>query len=157
MIDFPPHIIELLQRQLSQFGRVGATKIYGAPDLATAIPVSSISPVAVIPFKEPGLIIGMYGSEILGTAASYGTTRVRVRIGGQEDLFTDGTVGIFRSMLSLFGGAQNWFPMLRRVIPGVDWVVQYQNLDAAVTKFPEFSLSFIADADIARLSQKQAR
>lgn len=153
MQDFPPHVIELIQRQLSQFGRVGCSKVYGFPDLAAALAVSSTSAPVTIMWREPGVVIAMYGQELAGTAAKFATTRTRIKIGGQEDLFTDGQVGIFRSFLSLFGGAQNWFPIWRRVTPGVEWSATYQNLDGSNTCTPELSLAFIADADIARMSR----
>lgn len=152
--DFPPNVVELVQRQLSQFGRAGATKGYGAPDLPAAIPIGapiSTSAPVNIRFREPGTVVALYGQELAGTAPKFASTRVRVQIGGQEDLFTDGQVGIFRSMLSLFGGAQNWWPVWRRAIPGVDWTVTYQNLDQAATATPELTLAFIGDADLARM------
>jgi hypothetical protein len=75
---------------------------------------------------------------------------VRVRIGGNEDLFTDGQSGVFVPMLALFGQTQNWFPLWRRATPGVDWTITYKNQSGAQTAIPSFILAFIADADIAR-------
>lgn len=148
--DFPPNVIELVQRQLSQFGRVGATKVYAVPELPAVMPASTTSAPQNVKFREPGVVIAMYGQELAGTAPAYATTRARVQIGGQEDIFTDGNVGVFRSFLSLFGGANNWFPLWRRAEPGVDWVVTYQNRNAGGTALPELSFAFIADADILR-------
>jgi hypothetical protein len=92
----------------------------------------------------------MYGQELSGTAAKFASTTVRVQLGGQEDLFTDGNSGVGVSMLSLFGGAQNWFPLWRRVIPGVNWVITYGNNDSLAVAVPSVQFGFIADADIAR-------
>jgi hypothetical protein len=149
--DFPANTIELIQRQLSQFGRVGATKIYAAPALSAAITASvgATSPPQNIRFREPGTVIACYGQELSGTAPKFAKTEVRVQIGGQEDLFTDGNVGTFVSMLGIFGGPNNWFPLWRRAVPGVDWTVTYRNQDGSATAYPSFYLAFIGDADIA--------
>lgn len=150
--DYPPNVVELIQRQLSQFGRVGSTKVYAAPALAAAIAAvagTESQPVA-IRFREPGTVIAAYGQEQAGTTAKFATTEVRVRIGGQEDLFTDGQSGAFLPMLMLFGPNLNWFPLWRRAIPGVDWTVTYRNQSGAATAIPSFGLAFIADADLAR-------
>lgn len=148
--EWPLNVIETIMRQVSQYGRTGSTKVYCVPDLAAAVPISSTQQAAPLQFREPGVVIAMYGQELAATAAKYASTRVRVQIGGQEDIFTDGNAGVGISMLALFGGAQNWFPLWRRVIPGVTWVVTYQNLDAAATATPSVQFGFIADADIAR-------
>lgn len=150
--DFPPNVVELIQRQLSQFGRVGATKIYVTPALPAAIAAvaGTESAPQTIRFREPGTVIACYGQEQAGTAAKFATTEVRVRIGGNEDLFTDGQSGIFVPMLALFGQTQNWFPLWRRALPGVDWTITYRNQSGAQTATPSFLLAFIADADIAR-------
>lgn len=150
--DFPPNVVELIQRQLTQFGRVGATKIYAAPDLPAALAAGTNSPPLNIQFKEPGSAIAFYAQSVgdgVADATAFATTRVKVEIGGQENIFTDGQVGVFRSLLALVGGAQNWFPIWRRVTPGIDWTVTWQNL-SEVTVVPEFSIAVIADADLAR-------
>lgn len=151
MDSFPPNVIELIQRQLSQFGRVGATKIYRAPALSG--PMAALAGTEVSPgpmrIKEPGTMIAMYGQELAGTAAQFAATEVRVQIGGNEDLFTDGQSGAFVPMLALFGGAQNWFPIWRRAKPGTDWFITYRSADA-VAKTPSVYFAFIADGDIGR-------
>lgn len=154
--DVPPHVIELIQRQLSQFGRVGATKIYKAPDLSAAIAAAGANPTIAGPqnirFREKGIVIACYGQERTGTAAKFAQTEVRVQIGGSEDLFTDGQSGTFVSLLSLVGGAQNWFPLWRRATPGIDWSVSYRNQDTGAAANPSFQFAFIADADVQRMA-----
>lgn len=150
--DFPPNVVELIQRQLSQFGRVGATKIYTAPALPAAIAAvagTTSNPVN-IRFREPGTVIALYGQEQAGTAPKFATTEVRVQVGGTEDLWTDGEVGTFVPLLALFGGALNWWPMWRRATPGVDWLITWRNQSGAATATPFLGLAFIADADLAR-------
>lgn len=152
--EFPPNVIELIQRQLSQFGRVGATKIYMTPGLSAAIAAvagTQGGPVN-IRFREPGTVIALYGQEQAGTTAKFATTEVRIQIGGQEDLITDGQSGTFAPMLALFGPNLNWFPLWRRAVPGVDWTFTYRNQSGASTAIPLCALAFIADADIARMS-----
>lgn len=150
--DFPPNVVELIQRQLSQYGRVGATKIYTAPPLAAAIAAvaGTTSAPVTIRFREPGTVIALYGQEQAGTAPKFATTEVRVQIGGSEDLWTDGEVGTFVPMLALFGGSLNWFPLWRRAQPGVDWLITYRNQSGAATAIPFVGLAFIADADLGR-------
>jgi hypothetical protein len=154
--DFPPNVVETIQRQISQFGRVGATKFYVAPLLTAAIPAAasaaapSVSDPVNIRFREPGTVIAMYGQELSGTVAKFAKTWLRVQIGGQEELFRDDQKGVWLPMLALFGPNQNWTPLWRRAIPGVDWTVLYENYDTAATAFPTFVLAFIADADLAR-------
>lgn len=150
--DFPPNVVELIQRQLSQFGRVGATKIYIAPALSAAIAAvaGTTGGPTNIRFREPGTVIAIYGQEQAGTAPKFATTEVRIQVGGSEDLFTDGEVGAFVPLLALFGGALNWFPMWRRAQPGVDWLVTWRNQSGAATAIPTLCLAFVADADLQR-------
>lgn len=149
--DFPPNVVELIQRQLSQFGRVGATKIYVFPALAAPVPTGQISPPTNIRFREPGTVIALYGQEILGTVATFAQTAIRIQVGGQEDLWTDGNSGVFIPLLAAFGPNLNWFPLWRRAIPGVDWTATFQN-NSAGNQTPTAMLSFIADADLGRMS-----
>lgn len=148
--EWPQAVIDTIMMQVAQFGRTGSTKIYAVPRLGTAIPASQTVQAQPLQFREAGVVIAMYGQELAGTAAKFASTTVRVQIGGQEDIFTDGNVGVGVSMLSLFGGAQNWFPLWRRVVPGVNWVITYGNDDAVATAVPSVQFGFIADADIAR-------
>lgn len=154
--DFPPNVVETIQRQLSQFGRVGATKFYVAPLLTTPIPVAvaattpTTSDPVNIRFREPGTVIAMYGQELSGSQTQFAQTWVRVQIGGSEELFRDDQKGVFLPMLALFGPNQNWTPLWRRAEPGVDWTVIFQNWDTGATAFPTFVLAFIGDADLGR-------
>jgi hypothetical protein len=159
MNDFPPNVIEFIQRQLSQFGRVGSTKTLRAPALPAALAAGTAvdSQPVTIRIREPGTIIACYGQELAGTTAKFAATEVRVRIGGQEDLFSDGQSGVFFPMLGLFGPNANWYPLWRRGIPGVDWTIQYRNNDTGATATPSFGLAFIADADLARNMPPGAR
>lgn len=151
--DFPPNVVELIQRQLSQFGRVGATKMYVAPALSAAIAAvaGTISTPVNIRFREPGTVIAMYGQEQAGTVAKFATTEVRVQIGGQEDLITTGQAGTFAPMLALFGPNLNWWPLWRRATPGTDWTITYRNQSGSDTAIPFVGFAFIADADIAKM------
>ena len=145
---FPPNVLELSQRQLSQFGRVGSTKVYRTPAVAAFTGISSPSNIR---FREPGTVIACYGQSSLGTVAEFAQMEVRVQIGGQEDIVTDGQSGTFAPMLALFGPNLNWFPLWRRAIPGIDWTVTYNN-NSLATGTPSFLLAFVADADVLRNS-----
>lgn len=145
--DFPPSYIDITQRQLSQFGRVGATRVYRTPVVAAIAAGLDSNPVA-IQFREPGIVIAAYGQELAGTVANFAGTEVRVQVGGTEDLFTDGVSGQFVPMLALFGSTQNWFPLLRRAVPGIDWQITFRNRTGGNVT-PTFALAFIGDRDLA--------
>lgn len=150
--DFPPSYIDLTQRQLSQYGRVGATRVYRTPVIA-AIGAGLDSNPVPIQFREPGIVIAAYGQEIAGTVANLAGTEVRVQVGGTEDLFTDGTAGQFVPLLALFGSTQNWFPMLRRAVPGIDWQITFRNRTAGNVT-PVFALAFLGDRDLAAAARR---
>lgn len=150
--EFLPHYVELVQRQMGQYGRIGATRIVQTPDVP-AIAASSLAQPQTVNWRNDGIVIAMYGAELAGTPASFASTRVRVQIGGSDDLITDGQSGTYASFLSLFGAAQNWFPLLRKVQQGVQWIVTYQNLNAGGTATPSLSFAFIADDDIKKMAR----
>lgn len=154
--DFPPNSVEIAQRIATQFGRAGATRIVAAPALGNVVPVGVVPGVGLpvtpglagpvtIKFRRPGTVVALYGQELRGTAAAFARTAVRVLIGGQEDLFTDGTSGVYVPFLALFGQTSNWFPLNRRAKPGVDWSIFFANSDTGSTAQPFFSLAFIED------------
>lgn len=149
--DFPQQVFQLLQQQLAQTGRIGATRYIQTPDVGTLAAVAGEqSGPAPIRFPKSGIVLAMYGQVEEASAVNYAATAVRCQIGGQEDLFLDGQGGpAFLPMLGLFGGTSNWQPLMRRVRPGVDWVFTFQNLTGAATLTPSVQLAFIADGDVA--------
>ncbi len=149
-----PHVLELVQRQLGQFGRVGATRIITVPDVdALAAGASVRSAPVPVDWRDAGWVLAMYGQEVAGTAPKFASTRMRVQIGGSEDLFTDGRAGTYCSFLSLFGGAQNWFPLIRRCQPGIPWLVTYENRDGGATATPSAQFAVILDPDVERIAR----
>ena len=156
--EFPPNVVELIQRQLSQFGRVGATKIMRCPSLAAplAAVIGTEGSPQPIQFREKGIVIAMYGQELAGTVANFASTELRIRIGGSEDIITDGSSGTFAPLLALFGPNLNWFPLWRRVVPAVNWQVTWRTM-AAVAADPALCLAFIADADLERMARQASR
>ena len=155
--EFLPHVVELVQRQLGQYGRVGATRIIKTPDVPAIAAVGGTSQPQQVNWRDRGVVIAMYGQELAGTAAKYASTRVKVQVGSNEDLFTDGQAPAFVSMLALFGGAQNWFPLIRWVEPGVVWLVTYENRHATDTATPETEFAFIAEPDVQRMLRDAAK
>lgn len=154
--DFPRQVFELLQQQLASTGRVGATRWLQTPSVGTIAAVAGQqSGPAPIRFPERGIVLAMYGQVQEASAANYASMAMRVQVGGQEDLFLDGQGGpAFLPFLGLFGGVSNWQPVMRRVIPGVDWVFTFQNVVGTATLTPSCQLSFIADADVEKLSKR---
>jgi hypothetical protein len=102
-------------------------------------------------FTKGGIIFALYAQEELATAVSYATTEIKVAIGGSDNLFNDGSAPAFVPLLALVGGAQNWYPLWRRVIPGVDWQITYRTSNA-VAKTPSCFFSFISDEAIRKFS-----
>lgn len=158
-MNTPPNVIESILRQVSQWGPIPGTKAYKVPAIGTsvAIAASAVSPTVLqappLQWRESGFVCALKGSEQSGTGAKFAKTGIRIQIGGQEDLWTDGNSGVDLTLLTLFGGGLNWLPLWRRVIPGVNWVVSWYNYDPAAVVYPEGSFLFIADADLARMAR----
>jgi hypothetical protein len=152
-----PNVVEWAQRQLTQYGRVGSTRIMRVPALATAIAAGAAveATAPVLNFPKAGTVIAMYGQERTGTVAKFATTEVRVQFSGSEDLVSDGNAGEFAPMLGLFGPNVNWFPLMRRVTKGISWTVSYRNTDTGATATPIVMFGFIADDDLARIQARR--
>lgn len=154
-----PNVIESILRQVSQWGPIPGTKAWKVPALGTSVAVASaattptIAQAPPLQWREPGFVCAMKGSEQSGTGARFAKTGIRIQIGGQEDIFSDGNSGVDLSLLTLFGGALNWLPLWRRVVPGVNWVVSWYNYDTVNVAYPEGAFVFIADADLARMAR----
>ncbi len=149
LADFPQNVFGLLQQQLASMGRIGATRLLVTTDVASPAVGQASTPVPVR-FTKRGIVLAMYGQETdTATPAAFAQCGVRCQIGGTEDLFVDGQGGpSFAPMLALFGGVNNWFPLMRRAVPGTDWVFTFRNDTAAGTIDPKVVLAFIADEDI---------
>lgn len=138
--DFAPTPIEIAQRLASQYGRLGATRIYQAPSVG-AVAAGATSQSVPITWRTDGLVIAMYGQTLDGAVASLAGMSVRVQIGGSEDLFTDGNTGVAVPMLALFGQAQNWFPLMRACYKTEVWSVSFVNATAgALTPSVQFAV-----------------
>lgn len=151
--EWPQHYLEYIMRTLAAYGRIGATKLLTFPSFG-ALAAGAFSSPQTIRIREPGTILGIYGDTLNATAPAFAGLQCRVQIGGTEYLWTDGQSPTYVSLLSLVGGAQNWFPLLRRAIPGVDWVADFVN-NSALTDTPSLKLAFIADADVGRQMKQQ--
>lgn len=157
MYDFPKHVFDLLNQQMASMGRIGATRFIVTPELAASpAAVGGLSTPVSVRFTQRGIVLCMYGQEAeVATALTFAQTGVRIQIGGTEDLIVDGQGGpAFLSMLAAFGGQNCWTPLLRRVVPGVDWVFTFRNNRPAGDIDPSVTLAFIADEDIARMTQQ---
>jgi len=157
--DFPKHVFDLLQQQLASTGRAGATRYFVTPFVASPSAAGGLSTPSNVRFTERGIALAMYGQEsVAASALTFAQTGVRCQIGGTEDLFVDGQGGpAFASMLALFGGQNCWTPLLRRVVPGVDWTFTFQNNTPAGTINPQVTIAFIADRDLANMAAQQQR
>lgn len=149
--SYPLAVIQFAQQQLSQYGRLGATKIVTTPALSAPIPgvVGSTQQAPLITWRDPGWAIALYAQTRAGTAPSFAQTDIRVQFPGDEDLITNGTAGDFAPMLSLVGPNVNWFPMIRRVERGDNWTITYKQAGVVAVE-PSVLFAFIADADMAR-------
>ena len=138
--DFGPNAITLAQRLVSQSGRLGATRIYQAPAVGS-VANGATSQAVPITWRTDGIVIAMYGQTLDGAVASLAGMALRVQLGGSEDLFTDGNTGVAVPMLSLFGQAQNWFPLMRQCYKTQVWSVSFTNTSGgALTPSVQFAV-----------------
>lgn len=157
--NYPINPIQWAQQQLSQYGRIGATRLVKVPDLAAplAAPLGSLAQAPQLTWRNTGTVIALYGQEVTGTLAKFAGTDVRLQLTGDEDLITNGSAGDFAPLLALVGPNTNWFPITRRVQQGDNWTVTYRQSDpAATTSFPSILFAFIADADMGRVEREMS-
>src|SRR4029079_4403240 len=163
-MDFPAAIIAMVQKQVVEFGRTGATGIERVPDLRAAIPVAPGAglftevPAPPLTFQEPGFVIAMYGQELTGTPAKFASTELRLQINGTKCLIRSGTNGgAFFPFLGLFGPMLNWFPLTRRVEKNNIWQFIYRNFDTGAVAVPTVGLAFLSDEAIDTMARDLAR
>ena len=160
----PAAVIAMVQRQIAEFGRSGATGIERVADLSAAIAVAPGAglftevPAPLLTFQEPGYVIAMYGQERTGTPAKFALTELRLQINGSRDLVRSGTAGgAFFPFLGLFGPLLNWFPLTRRVEKNNNWQFSFRNFDTAATAFPTVGLAFLSDEQIDIMAAELSR
>jgi hypothetical protein len=155
--DYPLPAIQWAQQQLSQYGRIGATRLIKVPDLAAAVPISAgtgtLAQAPSLTWRDRGTVIAMYGQELAGTVAKFASTAFRLVLTGDVDLVSNGNGGDFAPLLAVFGPNVNWFPMTRRVDRGDNWAVTWRNQDAGATATPTMMFAFIADSDLASVER----
>jgi len=153
--DYPLPAIQWAQQQLSQYGRIGATRLIKVPDIAIAIPAvpGSTSAAPPLVWRDAGTVIAMYGQERAGTVAKFAQTEFRLVLTGDVDFVSNGNTGDFAPLLAVVGPNVNWFPMTRRVARGDNWAVTWRTQDALATAFPTMLFAFIADTDLARVER----
>ena len=145
-----PQQVDWLLRQLAQFGRVPAAQMFASTPLAAPLAAGDTSPAVQVKFPEPGIVIALYGQEAAGSAAALAGTEVRLQLEGVEDFFIDGLGGgTTFPLLGLVGGAQNWYPIMRRASGTSPWLVTWKNTQAAATASPRLGLSFVSDRFLA--------
>jgi hypothetical protein len=153
--DFPQSTLGLVKEQLALMGRIGATRLYTTPPVASPAAAGGVSQPTTIRFNEPGYVLSMYGAELaIATAASQAQTGMRLQINGDEDYAVNGNGGAgFPSLLCLFGSVTNWMPMMRRVVQGDLYVFTFENNTAAGIIAPQVVLACLMDADVARMKE----
>lgn len=154
--DFPKHVFDLLMQQMAATGRIGATRFFLTPDVASPAAAGGISAPSSIRFNVNGIALCMQGQETdTASVAAFAQTAFRCQIGGTEDLFVDGQGGpAFMPMLLAFGGVNNWMPLMRRVREADLWTFTFQNNQAAGTIDPKVSIAVISDSDIVAMGRR---
>jgi len=155
----PINPVQWAQQQLSQYGRIGATRVIKVPQLAAPLSavVGAVAQAPILTWRDPGTVIALYAQERTGTLAKFAGTEVSVQFTGDEFLVTNGTGSDFAPLLSLVGPNTNWFPITRRVRRGETWSVTYRQEDpAGTTSDPSVLFAFIADADLGRITRDMA-
>ena len=158
MNDFPQSQLDLIKQQLALMGRIGASRYYVTPEATfSSTTAGSQSNACNIRFNEPGYILSMYGAErLIVTAASQAKTGMRLQVNGDEDIAVNGNGGpAFPSMLALFGGVNNWQPLMRRVTQGDLYTFTFENNNGAAIR-PQVTLACLMDSDIARMKEINA-
>lgn len=153
--DYPLPIVQWTEQQLSQFGRIGATRLIKVPDLAVAIPAvaGSTAQAPLLTWRDSGTVIALFGQERTGTPAKFALTEFRLVFTGDIDFCSNGSTGDFAPLLSVVGPNVNWYPLTRRVKRGDNWTVTWKNQDAAAVCNPSMLFSFIADTDLASMQR----
>ncbi len=162
-MNYPAAILAMVQKQVIELGRTGATGIERVPDLGAAIPVAPGAglftevPAPPLTFQESGYVIAMYGQERTGTTAKAAATELRLQIDGSKDLIRSGVAGgAFFPFLGLFGPLVNWFPLTRRVEKNNIWQFLYRNFDTGATATPTVGLAFLSDVQIEVMARDLA-
>lgn len=151
--DFPKSVFEAAMQQLASTGRIGATRYFTTPAVG-AVVAGQISIPAPVRFNQKGIVLALYGQVASGAVADFAGTSVRIQVGGTEDLILDGQgAPAFMPLLAAFGGVANWQPLMRRAIPGVDWIFTFQN-NTAGNVTPQCTMAFLADADVEQMARK---
>src|SRR4051794_24573941 len=118
MNDYPNPAIAWAQQQLSQYGRIGATRLIKVPDLAAAIAIGAGTGTVVqapsLVWRDAGTVIALYGQERVGSVAKFALTEFRLVMTGDVDLVSNGNGGDFAPLLAVVGPNVNWFPITRR-------------------------------------------
>jgi hypothetical protein len=154
--DYPIPAIQWAQQQLSQYGRIGCTRLIKFPDLAAAVAVAvgttpTDSAPPLLTWRDNGTVIGLYGQERAGTVAKFAATEFRLQFTGDVDFVSNGSAGVFAPLLSVVGPNVNWFAITRRVQRGDNWALTWRNFDTAAVANPAMLFSFIADVDLGSL------
>lgn len=151
--DFPKSVFEAAMHQVAMSGRIGASRYFVTPSVG-AVGAGLDSIPAPVRFNQKGIALAIYGQVASGTVADYAGTSVRIQIGGTEDIVMDGQGSpSFIPMLAAFGGVANWQPIMRRVVPGVDWIFTFRNSTAGSVT-PQCTIAFLADVDVEQMSKK---
>lgn len=174
--DFPPHVQEFLQDQQALLGRLPPTHHIVTRRLNVSPPQGTFEPSekVTVRWTERGIVQWMVGQDriagnILPNDSNFKAIMVRIQCGGlgEEDIFMGGARGIpsvepppnYVSMFSLFAGVPSWFPLVRRVTPGIDWTINYVNISTNPGQVidPQLVFGFISDADLAELATQEPR
>ncbi len=156
MEQYPLSVIQWAQQQLSQYGRLGATRIVCAPELPAAVAAAGgLAQAPILTWRDPGTVIAMYGQTLDGTTPGFAQMGANIQFMGDEFFSTNGSAPAFFSFLSTFGPNVNWFSMIRRVKRGDNWTITYRNR-AAGTATPDMQFAFLADADLGRTAREMA-
>lgn len=160
MNDYPLPAIQWAQQQLSQFGRIGATRLIKVPDITTPVPVAptgNVSQAPLLVWRDTGTVIALYAQERTGTVAKFAQTEFRLVFTGDVDFTSNGSNGDFAPLLAVVGPNVNWFPMTRRVKRGDNWTITWRNQDTVAVANPTMVFAFIADTDLASIERDMTR
>lgn len=121
-------------------GRRKANRIIRVPSVGTLAAGVTAAP-QTIRFLRPGEVIAIYGQTKEATDSAAADSSVRIQIGGDRELVTDGSGGAFAPFFALFGTARNWWPLGIEVAQQEIWTLYLRNEAAAATRTPDLLLA----------------
>jgi hypothetical protein len=125
----PPHMADVSR------GRRKANRILRVPSVGTLAAGATSSPQTV-KFVKAGEALALYGQISEATDVGAAAAAVRIVVGADRDIITDGNGATFCPFFALFGQARNWWPLGLEIARNEIWTFTFRNEHASLTYTP---------------------